>query len=617
MKRMTRNRFIYSVFLGCILLLPSYDAHAAMLQTQWASSCPAGWVSTGITDDNFDSYHHLGEGFVQGAIVQLCIKSDDASITLFSEWNAGATCSTDYSFMNLYDDLGDTSQSSDLPSLHDTNENSYLPSGSNDNHWCLKATGDSSTSIVPLWRVWNSSNTDGPGCQSDETVIMDGINSVFNLNHAVHTGANESSLCLKIVSDGACGSANGVEVSSAPSTDLCLVGTASAVSGTGPWTWNCTGINGGVTASCSAPKTASVPPTDPIVTGTATYTNTSYPFTFTSTDPNGDPLWYGIDWNGDGTTDELAPASGTVPSGTPQSVNHQWAVAGDYVFKVRAIRGASIESAWVSTSIHVEDQSALPVALITASPETVAPGNSTTLTYTCSGGTSAFINNGVGTVVPATGGSTVVTPAQTTTYELICTNAAGSAEDSVVVTVAPPGSLSCTVSNQNPEVGELISYTVTPSSGAAGPYTWDDSNGGTYGTGNKALRTMEAIGIYAMSVQGMNAPEAFCPQVTVGANSCSQPSSGTITATPSRVNPGGSTVIAWTLNRGVGVACHVTGPGLSVDIPIQATCEGPIPVYEDNSSPQTITAQSTYVITCDSVQVARKTVNVIPAVNEF
>jgi Pectate lyase superfamily protein len=53
--------------------------------------------------------------------------------------------------------------------------------------------------------------------------------------------------------NGACGSANGVAVSSAPISSLCSAGTASAVSGSGPWSWSCTGGNGGTTASCTAP----------------------------------------------------------------------------------------------------------------------------------------------------------------------------------------------------------------------------------------------------------------------------------------------------------------------------------------------------------------------------
>jgi uncharacterized protein YegP (UPF0339 family) len=52
--------------------------------------------------------------------------------------------------------------------------------------------------------------------------------------------------------NGQCGSMNGAITNVAPTTDLCNVGTASAVTGTGPWDWSCAGTNGGTTASCSA-----------------------------------------------------------------------------------------------------------------------------------------------------------------------------------------------------------------------------------------------------------------------------------------------------------------------------------------------------------------------------
>lgn len=52
--------------------------------------------------------------------------------------------------------------------------------------------------------------------------------------------------------NGACGSANGTTVSSAPSANLCTAGTASSLTGSGPWTWSCGGSNGGASASCSA-----------------------------------------------------------------------------------------------------------------------------------------------------------------------------------------------------------------------------------------------------------------------------------------------------------------------------------------------------------------------------
>lgn len=55
------------------------------------------------------------------------------------------------------------------------------------------------------------------------------------------------------VINGACGLANGGSYENAPTTGLCSIGTASAVTDSGPnWTWTCAGINGGSTATCSA-----------------------------------------------------------------------------------------------------------------------------------------------------------------------------------------------------------------------------------------------------------------------------------------------------------------------------------------------------------------------------
>ena len=57
--------------------------------------------------------------------------------------------------------------------------------------------------------------------------------------------------------NGACGGATGVPVLTAPTTGLCWAGTASAVSGSGPWTWTCAGVNGGADTMCTAPLLAS------------------------------------------------------------------------------------------------------------------------------------------------------------------------------------------------------------------------------------------------------------------------------------------------------------------------------------------------------------------------
>lgn len=55
---------------------------------------------------------------------------------------------------------------------------------------------------------------------------------------------------------GVCGSVNGKALASAPTGNLCTSGTASAVSGGGPWHWSCSGQSGAAAASCGASAVA-------------------------------------------------------------------------------------------------------------------------------------------------------------------------------------------------------------------------------------------------------------------------------------------------------------------------------------------------------------------------
>src|SRR5579863_4673684 len=71
------------------------------------------------------------------------------------------------------------------------------------------------------------------------------------------TNATCSDKLASTAVNGACGASNGASLSSAPTANLCTAGTASAVSGAGPWSWSCGGANGGSTATCVATKTAS------------------------------------------------------------------------------------------------------------------------------------------------------------------------------------------------------------------------------------------------------------------------------------------------------------------------------------------------------------------------
>ena len=104
----------------------------------------------------------------------------------------------------------------------------------------------------------------------------------------------------KAIVNGACGSANGTQVTSAPSSNLCSAGTASAVQGSGPWNWLCSSQNGGSNASCSASwrragqcgtangVTVAAPPSSNLcAVGTASTVGGPNPYTWTCQGQNG------------------------------------------------------------------------------------------------------------------------------------------------------------------------------------------------------------------------------------------------------------------------------------------------------------------------------------------
>jgi glucan endo-1,3-alpha-glucosidase len=91
--------------------------------------------------------------------------------------------------------------------------------------------------------------------------------------------------------NGVCGASNGANFTSTPTTGLCGTGTASTVSGSGPWSWSCTGSNGGATASCSALLTAASPTTASPTTSSVTqkhyvFGHYSTPIFYSATDLN-------------------------------------------------------------------------------------------------------------------------------------------------------------------------------------------------------------------------------------------------------------------------------------------------------------------------------------------
>ncbi|NJK46796.1 MAG: hypothetical protein HC933_23340 [Pleurocapsa sp. SU_196_0] len=98
---------------------------------------------------------------------------------------------------------------------------------------------------------------------------------------------------------------------------------------------------------------------------------------------------------------------------------------------------------------------ALPVpptnVTFTANPATVYyPNNTSTLSWGATNANTAVINQGVGTVTPAGGGSKGVTVTATTTYTLTVSNTGGSVSRTATVTVVPPANPVVSVTAVNP-----------------------------------------------------------------------------------------------------------------------------------------------------------------------
>lgn len=56
--------------------------------------------------------------------------------------------------------------------------------------------------------------------------------------------ANGKPICTNIPVDAKCGSSDKKNLYTIPTTDLCSQGTPTPISGTGPWTWTCIGVDG-------------------------------------------------------------------------------------------------------------------------------------------------------------------------------------------------------------------------------------------------------------------------------------------------------------------------------------------------------------------------------------
>jgi hypothetical protein len=215
-----------------------------------------------------------------------------------------------------------------------------------------------------------------------------------------------SSTTVGVPANGVCASVAG-PLSSAPSTGLCIAGTASAVAtGVSAYTWTCQGLNGGTpSGQCSVPRGYVVTPS--AGSNGSISPNTAQVVTYNST--------------------QLFTVNA--------SAGYTASVAGSCGGN---LMGSSYLTSAITANCTVAASFAAPNTLactLTASPsDPIRPRQSSTLTASCNLAGASYSWTGVG-CAGSTSASCTVTPAATTTYSVTGTKGLLSSTVSATVTV--------------------------------------------------------------------------------------------------------------------------------------------------------------------------------------
>jgi len=177
-----------------------------------------------------------------------------------------------------------------------------------------------------------------------------------------------------------------------------------------------------------------------------------------------------------------------------------------------------------------------PTITFSATPNNIAPGQSSTLVWNTTNATSVNIDNGVGS--KPVSGSATVTPAATTTYTLTAVGPGGTLTSPATVTVSNRPSITFTASPTDIVAGS--SSTLVWAVTNATTISIDNGVGSVAASGSTSVSpsgttqyTITAVGPGGTSLAQVTVNVVALPRIT-------------FTATPSSIAAGGTSTLSWT-----------------------------------------------------------------------
>ncbi len=235
--------------------------------------------------------------------------------------------------------------------------------------------------------------------------------------------------------------------------------------------------------------------------------------------------------------------------------------------------------------------SAGPTVELVASPETIAPLGSSSLSWSVDNAVSCTAFSAQDPAwtgsVPVDGGPVLVTPQTNATYTLTCTDAVGQAQNAeATVNITPTVTLTADPNNVLLGGSTALAWATTnaTSCDASGALDWS----GTVSTGPAAaLVTPTVDTVYTITCTGPGGVAIDTAAVTVSSSPGDPPPTVILNADPLEVGNGGSSTLSWVTTDAV--SCTASGAG---------DWSGSVPIGTASRVVRPTAPETVYTLTC-------------------